>query len=47
MRRIFDEYGTLALCYICSVFGFSILYKTIMEGEYIHNIIKHLLYGVL
>lgn len=47
MKKLFDEYGTLMLSFVCSTIGFDFLFKTMMNGEYIHNIINHLLYGTL
>ena len=47
MKRLFEEYSVLLLCFICSMVGFNLLYNVITNGHYIHGIINHLLYGVL
>lgn len=46
MRKLFDEYGTLLLCYVCSIVGFDIINNIVINGSYIHDIICHLLYGM-
>ena len=47
MNKLFEEYGTLALCYVCSIVGFDILFKILVNSDSIHNLINHFLYGTL
>lgn len=47
MRKLFDEYSTLLLCFVCSIIGFELLYKMFASGSIIHNAINHILYGTL
>lgn len=47
MKKLFDEYSTLMLSFVCSTIGFEILFKIIANSEYVHNVINHLLYGTL
>lgn len=46
MRKLFDEYGTLLLCYVCSIIGFNMIYNLFLNGNYIHDIVGNLLYGM-
>lgn len=47
MKRLFDEYSILILCFVCSIIGFNMIYRILINGDSIHNIINHLLYGVI
>ena len=47
MKRLFDEYGTLLLEFVCSTIGFNILYNILINGNYVHNLISHSIYGIL
>lgn len=47
MRRLFEEYSVLLLAFVCSIFGFDLIFRFFINGDNLKNIIVHLLYGVI
>lgn len=47
MRKLFDEYGVLLLCFVCSLIGFNILHGVLVNGNGIHILLTRFLYGIL
>lgn len=47
MKKIFDEYSVLLLSFICSIVGFEVLFKVLVNSDSIHNIVDYFLYGTL
>lgn len=47
MRKLFNEYSVLLLCFVCSVIGFNILKDTVMNAGGIYALLTRFLYGIL
>lgn len=47
MRKTFEEYGLLLICFVGSIIGFNLLTKLIIHGDKLHNIINRFIYGGL
>lgn len=47
MRKLFNEYGVLLLCFVCSIIGFNIFKDILLESGRIHTLLIRFLYGIL